>query len=79
MGVLKLQIWKVDKMVRGIGKTKVKKKPWKTRMERDIILHKDLVEAYFQKGKVNPIPEDKDTCTDWLTLVNKKTLKGKTI
>jgi len=39
-------------MVRGIGKTKVKKKPWKTRMERDIILHKDLAEAYFQKGKV---------------------------
>ena len=38
-------------MVRGIGKTKVKKKPWKTRMERDIILHKDLKEAYIQGGK----------------------------
>ena len=38
-------------MVRGIGKTKVKKKPWKTRMERDIILHKDLKEAYVQGGK----------------------------
>ena len=39
-------------MVRGIGKTKVKKKPWKTRMERDIILNKDIAEAYYQKGKV---------------------------
>ena len=39
-------------MVRGIGKTKVKKKPWKTRMERDIILNQDIAEAYYQKGKV---------------------------
>ena len=38
-------------MVRGLGKTKVKKKPWKTRVERDIILHKDLKEAYIQGGK----------------------------
>jgi len=40
------------KMVRGIGKTKVKKKPWKTRMERDIIMHKDIKEAGLQGGKV---------------------------
>ena len=38
-------------MVRGMGVTKIKKKPWKTRMERDIILHKDLAEAYYQRGK----------------------------
>jgi len=38
-------------MVRGIVSTKTKKKPWKTRMERDIILHKDIREAYLQKGK----------------------------
>jgi len=34
-------------MVTGMDNTKVKKKPWKTRMERDIILHKDLKEAYI--------------------------------
>ena len=39
-------------MIRGIGNIKSKKKPWTTRMERDIMLHKDLREAYFQKGKV---------------------------
>lgn len=38
-------------MVRGIGSTKLKKKTWKTRMERDIILHKDIKDAYLQKGK----------------------------
>jgi len=38
-------------MVRGIGKTKVKKKPWKTRMERDIMFSKDIKEAYLQGGK----------------------------
>ena len=38
-------------MVRGIGSTKVKKKPWKTRMERDIMLHKDIKEAHLQGGK----------------------------
>jgi hypothetical protein len=38
-------------MVRGIGKTKIKKNPWKTRMERDIMLHKDIKEAYLQGGK----------------------------
>ena len=31
--------------------TKLKKKPWKTRMERDIMLHKDLKESYVQGGK----------------------------
>jgi len=38
-------------MVRGIGKTKVKKMPWKTRMERDIMFNKDIKEAYLQGGK----------------------------
>ena len=31
--------------------TKVKKKPWKSRLERDIMLHKDISEAYTQGGK----------------------------
>ena len=39
-------------MATGLDNTKVKKKPWKTRMERDIILNKDIAEAYYQKGKV---------------------------
>ncbi len=39
-------------MVRGLGLTKVKKKPWKSRLERDIMLHKDISEAYTQGGKV---------------------------
>lgn len=39
-------------MVTGLDNTKVKKKPWKTKMERDIILNKDIAEAYYQKGKV---------------------------
>ena len=56
-------------MVRGIGKTKVKKKPWKTRMERDIILHEDLKEAYIQGGKaiggvVKP-KKRKEDIEDW--------------
>ena len=38
-------------MVRGIGGTKVKKKPWKSRIERDIMLHKDIKEAGLQGGK----------------------------
>jgi len=38
-------------MVRGMGSTKVKKKPWKSRMERDIMLHKDIKEAGLQGGK----------------------------
>ena len=38
-------------MVRGIGIIKPKKKPWKTRMERDIMLHKDIKEAGLQGGK----------------------------
>ena len=36
-------------MVRGIGKVETKKR--KSKMERDIELHKDLAEAYFQRGK----------------------------
>lgn len=38
-------------MVRGTGGTKVKKKPWKTGMERDIMMHKDIIEAGLQGGK----------------------------
>ena len=38
-------------MVRGIGKTKVKKKPWKTRMERDIVFSRDIKEAGLEGGK----------------------------
>jgi len=38
-------------MVRGLGKTKVKKKPWKTRMERDIKFGKDIKEAGLEGGK----------------------------
>jgi hypothetical protein len=38
-------------MVKGIEITKIKKKPWKTRMERDIILHKDIKDAGLQGGK----------------------------
>jgi len=40
-----------DIMVHGIDSTKTKKKPWKTQMERDIMLNKDLKEAYYQGGK----------------------------
>ena len=39
-------------MLRGMGVIKTKKKPWKTKMKRDIILHKDIKEAYLQGGKV---------------------------
>ena len=38
-------------MIKGMDNTKLKKKQWKTIMERDIYLHKDLAEAYFQRGK----------------------------
>jgi hypothetical protein len=38
-------------MVRGMDVTKVKKKPWKSRLERDIMLHKDISEAYTYGGK----------------------------
>lgn len=38
-------------MVRGIDCAKNKKKPWKNKMERDIILHRDIAEAYTQGGK----------------------------
>ncbi|MCK5636372.1 MAG: hypothetical protein KAH91_03045 [Thermoplasmatales archaeon] len=34
-----------------MGGTKVKKKPWKTRMERDIFHSKDITEAGIQGGK----------------------------
>jgi len=39
-------------MVKGIDKTKVDKKPWKTRVERDIIMHEDIKKAGLQGGKV---------------------------
>jgi len=38
-------------MVHGIDNIKIKKKKYKTTIERDIALHKDLREAYFQRGK----------------------------
>ena len=38
-------------MVKGLDKTKVKKKPWKTRVERDIKFSKDIKEAGLQGGK----------------------------
>ena len=39
-------------MTRGIGDTKEKKKPWKTRVERDIMMDKDIKEAGLQGGKI---------------------------
>ena len=39
-------------MARGIDGTREKKKPWKTRMERDIMFSKDIKEAGLQGGKV---------------------------
>ena len=56
-------------MVRGLDNTKEKRKPWKNRMQRDIILNKDLAKAYFQKGKVMGSIADK--------LMNKQKRKPK--
>ena len=39
-------------MAPGINYSKEKKKPWKTRVERDIIMHKDIKEVGLQVGKV---------------------------
>jgi hypothetical protein len=39
-------------MVRGFDEAKDKKKPWKTRIERDIVMHKDIKESGLQGGKV---------------------------
>ena len=38
-------------MARGLNGLKDKKKPWKTRMERDIIHHRNLKESGLQGGK----------------------------
>ena len=38
-------------MVKGIGKTKFKKKIWKTRVERDIKFSKDIKKAGLEGGK----------------------------
>ena len=38
-------------LVTGFDNTKIKKKPWKTKMKRDIYLHKDLHKAVSQGGK----------------------------
>jgi len=38
-------------MVKGLDKTKVKRKPWKTRVERDIKFSKDIKEAGLEGGK----------------------------
>ena len=39
-------------MIKGINGMKDKKKSWKTRMERDIILHRDIKKSGLQGGKV---------------------------
>lgn len=39
-------------MARGLDGSNIKKKPWKTRIERDIIMHDDLKESSLQGGKV---------------------------
>jgi hypothetical protein len=39
-------------MVRGIGGTIEKKKPWKTRVERDVVFSKDIKKSELQGGKV---------------------------
>ena len=39
-------------MVRGVEDVKDKKKTWKTKVERDVIMHKDLKESGLQGGKV---------------------------
>ena len=38
-------------MVRGLDNTKLKKKPWKTHLERDILYSQDIKDAYIQMGK----------------------------
>ena len=38
-------------MVHGMGNIKGKKKPWKAKMERDILYSKDISEAAVQGGK----------------------------
>jgi len=39
-------------MTLGTNDKKEKKKPWKTRMERDIIMHKDVKDSGLQGGKI---------------------------
>jgi hypothetical protein len=38
-------------IVKGMDNTKLKRKPWKNKMERDILFSKDLKEAGLQGGK----------------------------
>ena len=38
--------------VTGLDDARVKKKPWKSEMQRDIMLNKDLADATIQGGKV---------------------------
>ena len=38
-------------MVKGLDNNKVKKKPWKTRVERDIKFSKDIKESGLKGGK----------------------------
>ena len=35
-----------------IDESNEKKKPWKTRIERDIIMHKDIKDSSLQGGKI---------------------------
>ena len=37
--------------ITGLDNIKIKKKPWKTKMERDLYIHKDLKEVVSQGGK----------------------------
>jgi hypothetical protein len=48
----KLKNIKGNLMSSGFDGSKIKKKPWKTRVERDIILHDDLKESGLQGGKI---------------------------
>ena len=38
-------------MVRGLNNAKQKKKPWNNQMQRDIMLQKDIKDAWLQGGK----------------------------
>jgi hypothetical protein len=39
-------------MARGVDGSKIKKKSWKTRIDRDILMHEDLKESGLQGGKI---------------------------
>ncbi len=39
-------------MARRLDESKIKKKPWNTRLERDILMHDDLKKSGIQGGKI---------------------------